>query len=289
MHRSRLDAIDALRRRVAPLGWEGATIPEVPSYAFSPYCGAPPSPQTWLARWNLDPILIAVLLAGLVAYLALVQTERWRKAAFVGGWALGALAVISPLCALSVSLFCARTFQHMWLASVVAPLIALGRPQLMLRRLSSRPASRIGHRPVLAAAAFAGALWFWQAPAAYAATFQSDAVYWAMHLTTFAAAVWLWSGLLDDPHGALGRFALATLITTCHMGLLGALITFAGRPLYAPHFGTTYAWGFTPLADQQLGGVVMWIPAGLLMSVGFGWAFLQTLRRAELRQLERLA
>jgi putative membrane protein len=114
----------------------------------------------------------------------------------------------------------------MWLASVVAPLIALGLPPTV--------AGRLGRRPVLAAATFAVTLWFWQAPAAYAATFQSDGVYWAMHLTAFAAAVWLWSGLLDGSRDALGPFSLATLLTTGQMGLLSALITFAGRPLYAP-------------------------------------------------------
>ncbi|HEX3405830.1 MAG TPA: cytochrome c oxidase assembly protein [Caulobacteraceae bacterium] len=224
-------------------------------------------------------------MACLAAYLLTVRTERWRRTAFVAGWALGALAVISPLCALSVSLFSARIFQHMWLASVVAPLIALGRPQLALRRIA--PAVASGHRPVLAAAAFAAALWFWHAPGAYTATFQSDAVYWAMHVTTFAAAVWLWSGLIDGPREALGPFAIATLLTTGQMGLLGALITFADRPLYPPHRLTTYAWGLAPLADQQLGGVVMWVPAGTLLAAGFAWAFLQTLRRAEARAWRR--
>jgi putative membrane protein len=181
----------------------------------------------------------------------------------------------------------------MWLATVAAPLVALGRPWA-LRRPWALWRSRRGGRgdeghagPVLAAAAFAAALWFWHAPAAYTATFQSDAVYWAMHVTTFAAAVWLWSGLIDGPREALGPFAIATLLTTGQMGLLGALITFADRPLYPPHRLTTYAWGLTPLADQQLGGVVMWVPAGALLAAGFAWAFLQTLRRAEARALRR--
>jgi putative membrane protein len=276
-------------RDLSVAGDEGGAAISDPAiaYAFAPYCGAPPSPASLAGRWNLDPVLVAVLLACLAAYLALVRTDRWRRAAFVGGWALGALALISPLCPLSVSLFSARVFQHMWLASVVAPLIALGRPQIAVRRLA--PGVATGHRPVLAAAAFAAALWFWHAPAAYTATFQSDTVYWAMHVSTFAAALWLWSGLIDGPRDELGPFALATLLTTGQMGLLGALITFAPRPLYPPHFVTPYAWGLAPLADQQLGGVVMWVPAGVLMAAGFGFAFLQTLRRAEARALGRPA
>jgi putative membrane protein len=66
------------------------------------------------------------------------------------------------------------------------------------------------------------------------------------------------------------------------MGALGALITFAGEPLYAPHFATTLAWGLTPLEDQQAGGLIMWAPAAgaylaaalilLMRRVGFGEA-----------------
>jgi putative membrane protein len=268
----------------------GAAISEQASgYAFSPYCGAPPSPASLVARWNLDPILFAALMACLVAYLVAVRAEPWRKAAFVGGWALGALALVSPLCALSVSLFSARVFQHMWLATVAAPLVALGRPWAALPTPHGGRAGQGAARPVLAAAVFAAALWFWHAPAAYTATFQSDWVYWAMHLTTFGAALWLWRGLLDGRGKALGPFALATLLTTGQMGLLGALITFADRPLYPPHFATPYAWRLTPLADQQLGGVIMWVPAGVLLASGFGFAFLQTLRRAEARALGPVA
>jgi cytochrome c oxidase assembly factor CtaG len=45
---------------------------------------------------------------------------------------------------------------------------------------------------------------------------------------------------------------------------LGALITFSPRPWYAAHLDTTAAWGLTPLADQQLAGAIMWVPAGVV-------------------------
>ena len=111
------------------------------------------------------------------------------------------------------------------------------------------------------------------------------AVYWLMHLTLFGAAVWLWSALLDAPGEHLGSFVAASALTTLQMGLLGAILTFASRPLYPPHQSTTLAWGLTPLADQQLGGVVMWIPAGLIFVVAFTVAFTQAMRRAETRTL----
>jgi Cytochrome c oxidase caa3 assembly factor (Caa3_CtaG) len=98
--------------------------------ATIPYCGPPPSPASLLVSWNLDPVLIA----GLVAFAGLYIIGGARldrsgrglrlseKAAFHTGWLMAALALLSPLCPLSVSLFAARVGQHMVLALVAAPL-----------------------------------------------------------------------------------------------------------------------------------------------------------------------
>jgi putative membrane protein len=139
--------------------------------------------------------------------------------------------------------------------------------------------ARLG--PLWSAAAFAAMLWFWHAPGPYTATFESDLVYWLMHLTTFGAACWLWSALLDGAAGRLAGFVAATVLTTGQMGLLGAVITFAGRPLYPPHQFTTLAWGILPMTDQQLGGVIMWVPAGVIFAGALAFAFTEALRRAE--------
>jgi putative membrane protein len=261
------------------------------AYTYAPYCGSPPGPETLLGRWNLDPVLIGLLLAALALYylgpgLGGLPTPRWRRVAFCFGWAIGTLAVISPLCPLSVALFSARVGQHMLLIAAAAPLIVLGNPA---RAMGIRQLSPTGRaRPLAAAASLAAALWFWHAPVPYTATFQTDFVYWAMHLTTFGAALWFWSELLGAAGGQLGGFAAATLLTTGAMGLLGALITFAGRSLYPPHLTTTYAWGLTPLQDQQLGGVIMWVPAGVIFAAGFTFAFVQVLRRAETRAADHV-
>ncbi len=271
------------------------------AYPFTPYCGAPPRPDALLQRWNLDPLLVTILLLALIAYAACSdlrlggsgRVPGWRRACFYAGWTLGALALVSPLCPLSVSLFSARVAQHMLLASVVAPLVVLGRPAALMAdgiaRLARRPAGTTGSRwrpqPLLAAAAFTFALWAWHAPQPYTATFQNGAVYWLMHLTLFGSAVWLWSALLDAPDERLGSFVAASALTTVQMGLLGAILTFAGRPLYLPHQVTTLAWGLTPLEDQQLGGVVMWVPAGVVLVIAFTVAFTQAMRRAGTRAL----
>jgi putative membrane protein len=219
------------------------------------YCGAPPDPAVLWSQWNLDSTLIAILLlaAGSYAFgtvLLLRLPSRRRRMSFYAGWTVIVAALVSPLCALSVSLFAARVGQHMVLALIAAPLVAFGMPR-------ARP---LPIEPFGAALAFAAVLWFWHAPAPYAATFRSDAVYWAMHISTFGAAVWLWSTLLDDAAVQTIPTILAGLFSTVQMGFLGALITLAPHSLYAPHALTTLAWGFSPLQDQQLGGGIMWIP-----------------------------
>jgi putative membrane protein len=257
-----------------------------------PYCGRPPLPETLLDRWNLDPILIACLVLTLAAYAGSVAIAPpsgvpagWRRACFYAGWAVGALALVSPLCALSVSLFSARVGQHMLLTVGAAPLVILGRPGAVLigRWTSHRwsPSTQMRgpwDHPLIAAVAFAVALWFWHAPAPYEATFHSSLVYWAMHLTAFGSALWLWSALMNR-RAPMVPLVAASFLTTAQMALLGAVLCFAGQALYEPHRFTTQPWGLTPLEDQQLGGVVMWVPAGVFFAAALIVFFAQTMRR----------
>ena len=227
-----------------------------------------PDPAGLASRWNFDPLLLVTLGAVAIAYPWLMRSvvwpspgvRRWRTACFYLGWAIGAAALLSPLCALSVSLFSARVGQHMVLETIAAPLVAFGARDRRWRRRAPR-------HDLAAAVAFAAMLWFWHAPGPYVATFESDWVYWLMHITTFGAAVWLWRTLLDAPAQRVGVFIVAMLTTTLQMGFLGALLTFSAQPLFAVHAFTTAPWGLTPLEDQQLGGVIMWIPAGVIFLV----------------------
>jgi putative membrane protein len=244
--------------------------------ATIPYCGAPPLPATLLTRWNFDPVLLGGLLLVTVCYAyGTRRTHRTGKRPsvtdqlfFYSGWLLTALALVSPLCPLSVSLFAARAGQHMLLALVCAPLVVAGRPDLAFRSLLGprveRVANALASTPLAASAVFAVLLWFWHTPAPYAATFASTTVYWLMHFSMFGAAFWLWSGLLDQTPEGAARVIGAGLVSTVQMGLLGALITLAPHALYAPHALTTVAWGLTPLQDQQLGGAIMWVPGCLI-------------------------
>jgi putative membrane protein len=246
------------------------------AFNAAPYCGAPPAPSELWTHWNFDPVLMACLVGALVLYGAgagrldggASRLSQGRRMAFFAGWATAAAALISPLCALSVSLFSARVGQHMVLSLVAAPLVMLGRPGLAFSALWPSAARRLARNPSTGAIrgaagsafAFTAALWFWHAPLAYDATFASALVYWLMHLTVFGAALLVWNVLLDmSPARAVQAMAVGAL-STVQMTFLGALITLTPRLLYAPHALTPYAWGLTPASDQQLGGLIMWVP-----------------------------
>jgi putative membrane protein len=226
---------------------------------FLPYCGAPPLPATLWERFNLDPTLISILVALAVTHALILRRQGRDMLPAVAGWAVAGAALISPLCALSVSLFSARVGQHMVLILIAAPLIAL--------RLPTRP-------PPLwpSVAAFFVALWFWHMPNPYALTFSSTALYWTMHLSVLAGAVSVWTNLLAPSRQDILPPLAAGTATSIQMGLLGAVLSMAGRPLFTPHYFTTTAWGLTPLQDQQLGGAIMWVPGIFL----FLWVALRS-------------
>lgn len=230
-----------------------------------PYCGAPPSPGELLSRFNLDPVLIVVLIS--LAAAQLVNTGSRRMFVYgVCGWLVAAAAFLSPLCALSVALFCARIGQHMLLLLVAAPLIALG--------LRPAHSERVWGLWVYALLFFV-ALWLWHMPAPYAATFTSTTLYWVMHVTLFGGAILLWHALLHHPSRRTVDALTVGMLTSMQMGLLGAVLTLATHPLFHPHLLSSAAWGLTPMQDQQLGGTLMWVPGILL----FLWAAIRSLRR----------
>lgn len=223
--------------------------------AFQPYCGPAPAPAAMWAAWNLDPVLIGALLAAAVAYGVTWgrAAEARDRAAFVAGWALIVIAFVSPLCALTSALFAARVGHHVAVMAAAAGLLVLAAPRARLETL-------FGGRSLIWSATIAQAvlLWFWHAPGPYAWSLMGDAQYWIMQASLIGAALVFWRGVRLAPvqHGLL-----ALIATMVQMGALGALITFAGEPLYAPHFASTLAWGLTPLEDQQTGGLIMWAPA----------------------------
>lgn len=235
---------------------------------WTPYCGAAPVPAEWLARWNLDPAVLAglVLCGGWLTLRAVAGRERNAAVLAIG---LLVILFVSPFCALSSALFSARVAHHLALAAIAAPLFAISLPRLAL------PGGATGW-----AALHALTFWAWHTPQAYAIALSSDAMYWLMQLSLLASALGMWSAVLRGP-ALLGIGAL--LASMVQMGLLGALISFASRPLYAPHWLTTQAWGLASLEDQQLAGLLMWVAGsgiylGAAMWIGLRWKALAALR-----------
>ena len=221
--------------------------------AWLPYCGSAPNPAEWLSRWNLDPVLLAVLTAGMIGLTVVRRSRSEGSAQAQGGLVLLVLLLfVSPLCALGSALFIARVVHHVVLVTLVAGCVVL--------------AFKLHRRSIAGSLALWTALqvlvfWAWHAPPLYAAALSNDALFWAMQLSiTGSAALWL-AKLRQAPASVAVVALLATMVL---MGVLGALITFAGRPLYAPHYLTTQAWGLTPLEDQQIAGILMWAPASVI-------------------------
>jgi len=228
------------------------------------YCGPAALPENLWVRWNTDPLLIAVL----AAVAALIASGRSSNAR--AGWGavvLMFIVFVSPLCALSSALFSARVFHHVVLVAAVAPLLA--------RAFPLRP---LGYPPLaMVVAAHAVILWLWHAPGPYAWGLASVPAYWLMQISLLGSAWLMWRAIMA-PSESAGPALVALVATVAQMGLLGAVIVFAPVPLYPVHLASTLPWGLTPLADQQLAGLLMWVPAMLpYLAVGLytAWASLR--------------
>jgi putative membrane protein len=204
------------------------------------YCGSPPLPQDWMLRWNLDPVLWLGLAIG-----AAIALRAPHPRAALGGIGVLAAAFVSPLCALSVALFSARAVHHILIVAIAAPLIAAAFP--------ARRSSALG----TALLASVVTLWLWHVPSLYDRALADTAIYWLMQFSLIAAATWFWRELFAAPPMPA---ILAAILGMAQMGMLGALLTFAPDALYTTHARTTLAWGLGPLADQQLAGLIMWVP-----------------------------
>jgi putative membrane protein len=218
---------------------------------WTPYCGAAPAPGDWLGVWNLDLWLIGALVVAFWGSLKVALPRR--RGLTAAAFALMVVLFVSPLCSLSSALFSVRAGHHLLLVAAVAPLLAYSLPR------------RAAGPLILAAGIHLALFWLWHAPRAYDYALSHDTAFWIMQLSLLGSGVWFWAAL----RAASAPVAVVALLgVMVGMGLLGALITFAGAPLYGPHLIATYAWGLTPLQDQQLAGLIMWAPGALAYLTG---------------------
>ena len=213
------------------------------------YCGPAPLPDNFWGRWNFDPWLLAVM-ALATAMFWMQQTTARQRLAFAAAMASLAVIFISPLCALTVALFSARVVHHVLLVAIAAPLLALAFNRWR------------GAGPLLTPLTLLHTVifWLWHAPDAYSLALQSTPIYWLMQLTLLGSATLMWAAIFT---ASPARSMASLLFLTIQMGLLGALLVFSMTSLYVPHLATTQAFGLEPLADQQLAGLIMWVPASV--------------------------
>jgi putative membrane protein len=278
--------------------------------------GQPHNWQELAHAWSFEPLVVTslVLTAGLFAVgLWRLRREKagrkflgiWEPMCFAGGWIALLTALVSPLHAWGSVLFSAHMTQHEVLILVAAPLLVLSRPLVVFlwafpvewsRRLGNIgkiPAvSRAWHWltiPVVAWLVHAVALWTWHLPVLFDAVLHSELMHTLQHVSFLFSALLFWWALIHGPQGAMGYGAavLYLFTTSIHSGVLGALLTIAGSVWYPSYIGLTSSWGLTPLEDQQLGGLIMWIPAGLVYVIAGLALFAGWLREADVRAAKR--
>ena len=270
-------------------------------------------PHNWhdlIRAWSFEPVVvISLTLTALLFIIGLRRKRRsirtWEALCFAFGWLALFVALISPLHAWGQVLFSAHMTQHEILMLVAAPLLVLGRPLVTFlwalplkwsRSLGNVAKIRVLNRlwraftiPLVAWFVHAVALWIWHIPILFEAVLHYESVHTAQHLSFFISALLFWWALIHGPQGAMGYGAavLYLFTTSIHSGVLGALITIAGTVWYPSYVGLTSSWGLTPLEDQQLGGLIMWIPAGLVYVIAGLALFAGWLREADVRAGKR--
>lgn len=199
-----------------------------------------------------------------------------RLVAVAAGVSVALVALSPSIERASSATFSAHMVQHLLLISVAAPLLALARPTRMLGRVvrdglgprppvlraAPRPRRWVGGTTAcgLATAFSVGVLWTWHAPRLYDAALGSEVVHVVEHVTLFGAAWWFWVVVVHPrtpSYVALGALLAAAVAHS----LLGGLLTFSGRSLSG-------VYGVDALGDQQLAGLLMWVPGGAIHLLG---------------------
>jgi putative membrane protein len=220
--------------------------------------------------------------------------------AFATAWLTLVFALSSPLDEWSEQSLAVHMGQHELLMVVVAPLIAVGAPLLGLLwampsgvRHAVATAAQHAPLPILwrvitappsAFLLYGFALWVWHVPRLYDEALEHEAVHAVQHLCFLGTAALFWWGVLHGRQGgtAYGAAVVYLFITAVHGGVLGALLTMSPRVWYAPYLDHHPA-GLTPLEDQQLAGLLMWVPAGFAFAAGALFLFAAWLRQSERR------
>lgn len=210
------------------------------------------------------------------------QTSRFpHMAAFALGWTMLAVALITPLHGLGQRLFTAHMIEHELLMAVAAPLLVLSRPTAdLLWGLPSgwrKSLAQAGHfravripwrflsLPPVATILHGFAIWLWHVPPFFEAALQGGFLHYLQHASFLGTGLLFWWAIAPfRSHRSQGTSVLHLFVTSLHTTLLGALLFVSPHLWFPSNAASSSAWGLTPLEDQQLAGLVMWVPAGLI-------------------------
>ena len=241
--------------------------------------------------WDLG----VLLLLGVIGTLYLIGAVRLARRggagrrlepiAFGVGWGALVLSILPPLDSLSIQFFSVHMIQHELMMLVGAPLLMLGRPlQRCVVGLPGVLREQVAHAlqgdamssvwrmltaPLVAWILHGLAIWVWHMPALYDAAVANEAIHTLQHAMFVGTAALFWWGMLYGRYGRAGYGAAVffVFLTVVHTGILGAMVTFAPTPLYPIYVAPAAVHGIDPLVDQQRAGLLMWIPAGLVMTL----------------------
>ncbi len=249
-------------------------------------------------RWDLHPsvILGLALLGGLYVYLGGLRAPGRRVAAFAGALLVLGLSLNGPVHNLSDGyLFSAHMVQHLVLTLVFPPLLLYGTPAWLVRPLL-RPRwvhgfARWATRPLAAGVLFSVPITLWHFPQFYEAALEHHPLHIVQHLVFLATGVLMWWPVLS-PTPELPRAGYLTQLLYLFtlglpMSVAGALITLSGHVLYPFYAAAPRVWGLAPIADQQLGGLVMWVGGTIYLWVAATVVWFRWSVREESGDVER--
>jgi cytochrome c oxidase assembly factor CtaG len=257
----------------------------------------------WLTAWNWEPSIVigTALLVGLYLYgigplrrkyhLA-DEVKRGQVVAFLLGVFIMFLALVSPLDELGDSyLFSAHMVQHLFITLVGPPLLLIGTPGWLLRPLWRNRTvfliARVFTFPALAFLLYNADFWLWHAPPLYNATLENQGIHILEHVTFIVFGILNWWPIFSPseelPRLSLGGQILYIFLTGMPTVALGAGLTFF-PPLYAPYLAAPRIWGLSAAVDQQLGGLIMWIPGNIFYIVIVSILFIQWMQKQDAKQ-----
>lgn len=251
----------------------------------------PPTLARLLLGWHVDPLIGGALVLSAIGWLLLVRrvgrlhpnhpVPLARTAAFLGGLAAIAFALLSGVERYDTTLFSVHMGQHLLLMVVAAPLLVLAAPVTQLLRaaspgvrgrwllpvLHSAPVAALGH-PVVTWLTFTVVLWASHFSSLFDLALEDRGVHDVEHALYLASALlFWWPAVAADPARRRMPYPLRAgyfLLQLPVNSFLGMAIVFADAALY-PHYATLGSpYGITALADQQLAGGLMWLAADVV-------------------------